>query len=98
MNAWSSLRLGCEVAKHARRAYSTMTSRRMVTIVNGASLSNDSVRNLSTQEHIIKSPYSDISVPDITLVDLVWDAVDRFPDSTALVSTNEMDRQPSLLS
>lgn len=74
-----------------------MTSRRMATIVNGASLSNDSVRNLSTQEHIIKSPYSDISVPDITLVDFVWNAVDKVPDSTALVSTNEMDRQPSLL-
>jgi hypothetical protein len=65
----------------------------MVTVENCASFSNASAHNLSVQEqNVVRSPYSDISVPDITLVDFVWEMVDKVPDSTALVSTDKIDR------
>jgi hypothetical protein len=81
MNSWKSLRLGCRVV---RRTYSAVTSRRLV-----ASLSNDNGRYLSKQEqNIVRSPYADISVPDVSLPAFVWEIVDRYPEHTALVSTN----------
>jgi hypothetical protein len=72
--------------------YSTITSRTSASDGNWVSLKNDSVRNLSTQEqNIVKSPYLDISVPDINLIDFVWEMVDTYPDRTALVSVNKID-------
>ncbi|KDR16255.1 probable 4-coumarate--CoA ligase 3 isoform X2 [Zootermopsis nevadensis] len=86
MNSWSTLQLGLRIVKNGRRTYRTMTSRRVGAVQKWTSFSNESARNLSTQEqNVVKSPYPDISVPDITLVDFVWDMVDKFPDSTALV-------------
>lgn len=92
MNSWSTLQLGLRIVKNGRRTYRTMTSRRVGAVQKWTSFSDESARNLSTQEqNVVKSPYPDISVPDITLVDFVWDMVDKFPDSTALVSTDIMD-------
>lgn len=90
MGTWSSLRLGWRVVRQGRRVYSTATSRRVVTIENFSAFSADFsvTRLLSTQEqNIVRSPYSDVTVPDITLADFVWDAAARLPDNTALVST-----------
>lgn len=36
-------------------------------------------------QHIVRSPFPDVTVPDVTLVDFVWDMVDKFPDYTALI-------------
>lgn len=81
--------MGCRVI---RRMYSTVTSRSLVNDGNCASLRNDSVRSSSTHEqNIVKSPYLDISVPDINLIDFVWEMVDIYPDRTALVSMNKID-------
>lgn len=78
MKLWSSLRLGCRVIT---RTYSSVATRRPV-----ASLSCDSGRSLSTQEqNIVRSPYADISVPDISLNEFVWEMVDKYPEHTALV-------------
>jgi hypothetical protein len=75
-----------------RQMYSTISSRYLASDENLVCLRNDSVRNLSTQEqNIVRSPYPDISVPDISLVDFVWEMVDVFPDRTALVSMNKID-------
>ncbi|PNF38008.1 putative 4-coumarate--CoA ligase 3 [Cryptotermes secundus] len=83
MNSWSSVRMGCRVM---RRMYSTVTSRSLVNDGNCASLRNDSVRSSSSHEqNIVKSPYLDITVPDINLIDFVWEMVDIYPDRTALV-------------
>ena len=57
----------------------------------------DSLRAVSTRsfsqqappgqdQHIVRSPFPDVTIPDVTLVDFVWDMVDKFPDYTALVS------------
>ncbi|PSN32297.1 putative 4-coumarate--CoA ligase 3 [Blattella germanica] len=35
-------------------------------------------------QHILRSPHPDVTIPEITLVDMVWDMVDKFPDHTAL--------------
>lgn len=66
--------------------YSTIISRSLASDGNWVSLRNDNVCSLSTQEqNIVKSPYLDISVPDINLIDFVWEMVDIYPDRTALV-------------
>lgn len=81
--------MGCRVM---RRMYSTLTSRSLANDGNWASLRNESGRSLSThEENIVKSPYMDISVPDINLIDFVWEMVDVYPDKTALVSMNKID-------
>jgi hypothetical protein len=79
MNNWRSVLLSCRVV---RRAYTTVTSRHLL-----PSGRNNVFRNLSTlDQNIVTSPYPDVTVPDVTLVDFVWDMVDKFPDYTALVS------------
>ena len=35
---------------------------------------------------IIKSPYSDVEVPEVNLADYVWKDVDKWPERSALVS------------
>jgi len=81
MKSWSSLRLGCRVI---RQTYGAVASRRSV-----ASLGNDIGRNFSAPElNVVRSPYADISVPDVGLPEFVWQMVDRYPENTALVSTN----------
>jgi len=68
-----------------------------VKVENSAALSSDTVRNLSTREqNIVKSPYPDIVIPDVTLTDFVWEMVDKFPDKTALVSRDKMDTYVNL--
>jgi hypothetical protein len=75
-----------------RQMYSRVMSRSLVNDGNWASLRNDSVCSLSTHEqNIVKSPYQDVSVPDINLIDFVWKMVDIYPDRTALVSVNKID-------
>jgi hypothetical protein len=81
--------MGCRVM---RQIYSTVMSRSLVNDGNWATLRSDSVHSLSTHEqNIVKSPYQDISVPDINLIDFVWEMVDIYPDRTALVSMNKID-------
>jgi hypothetical protein len=59
-----------------------------------ASGKNNGLRSLSTlDQNIVTSPYPDITVPDVTLVDFVWDMVDKFPNYTALVSTSKFNLQ-----
>jgi hypothetical protein len=88
MNPWSSVRAGCRVI---RRMYSTITSRNLVNDGNWVSLRNGCVRSLATQEqNTVKSPYMDIIIPDINLIDFVWEMVDIYPDRTALVSMNKI--------
>lgn len=50
---------------------------------------NISSRALSscwTNENIIKSPYKDVVIPNVTLHDYVWENLDRWPERTAAVS------------
>ncbi|XP_069685514.1 uncharacterized protein [Periplaneta americana] len=78
MNPWRSFLLSCRVVK---RSYSTLISQRELAlkIRNGS-------RCFSTQgQNVITSPYPNVTIPNITLVDLVWDMVDKFPDYPALV-------------
>jgi len=35
--------------------------------------------------NVVKSPYADISVPDVGLPEFVWEIVDKYPEHTALV-------------
>ena len=35
---------------------------------------------------IVKSPYSDVEIPEMNLADYVWKDVDKWPERTALVS------------
>jgi hypothetical protein len=52
-----------------------------------ASAINNGARSLSSlDQNFVTSPYPDITIPDVTLVDFVWDMVDKFPNYTALVS------------
>jgi hypothetical protein len=80
MHTWRSFLLGCRVV---RRCYTTVTSRRPLT-----SARSTGVRSLSSSldQNIVTSPYPDITVPDVTLADFIWDTVDKFPNYTALVS------------
>jgi hypothetical protein len=90
MKSWSSLRLGCRVF---RQTYGAVASRRSV-----ATVGNDDGRNLSGPElNVVRSPYADISVPDVSLPEFVWEMVDKHPEHTALVSTNGQIRQTWLL-
>ncbi|KAJ8719770.1 hypothetical protein PYW08_011945 [Mythimna loreyi] len=38
-----------------------------------------------TQDRVIKSPYKDIEIPNLTLYDYVWQNLDRWPERTASV-------------
>ena len=38
------------------------------------------------EAHIVKSPYSDVVIPEINLADYVWRDVDKWPERPALVS------------
>lgn len=90
MKSWSSLRLGCRAI---RQTYGAVALRCPV-----ASVSSESGRSLPTPElNVVRSPYADISVPDISLPEFVWEMVDKFPEHTALVSTNEHNHQTWLL-
>ena len=40
---------------------------------------------------IVKSPYSDVEIPETNLADYVWKDVDKWPERTALVSLNFID-------
>jgi hypothetical protein len=89
MNSWSSVRVGC---RFLRRTYSTLTSRNLVNDGNWVSLRNGFVRSLSTHEQkTVKSPYTDIIIPDINLIDFVWEMVDIYPERTAIVSMDKID-------
>lgn len=78
MNAWRSLLHGCRAG---RRSFGTVISQREVTFKIG-----NASRCLSTQgPNIITSPYKDVEIPNVTLIDLVWDMVEKFPDHPALV-------------
>jgi hypothetical protein len=58
---------------------------------NSVPFRNESIRNLSTKEqNTVKSPYMDITIPDLSLIDFVWEMVDLYPDRTALVSMNKV--------
>jgi hypothetical protein len=93
MNSWSSVRVGCRVF---RRMYSTITSRNLANDGDWVSLRNGCARGLSTQEqNIVKSPYKDIIIPDINLIDFVWEMVDIYPDRTAVVSSHKCLRRPA---
>ena len=90
MKSWSSLRLGCRVI---RQTYGAVSSRRSV-----ASVGNDIGHSLSAPElNVVKSPYADISVPDVGLPEFVWEMVDKYPEHTALVSTDRQIHQTWLL-
>lgn len=78
MKSWNSLLLGCRVIRHT---YGAVASRRSV-----ASVGNDIGRNVSAPElNVVRSPYADISVPDVGLPEFVWQMVDKYPDHTAMV-------------
>ena len=82
MKSWNSLWLGCRVIRQTYGA--AVASRRSV-----ASVGNDIGRNVSAPElNVVRSPYADISVPDVGLPEFVWQMVDKYPEHTALVSTN----------
>lgn len=36
--------------------------------------------------HIVKSPFKHLEIPNITVQDLLWGKIDKFPDYTAVVS------------
>ena len=36
-------------------------------------------------EFIVKSPYSDVDIPEMNLADYVWKDVEKWPERTALV-------------
>lgn len=38
------------------------------------------------EKFIVKSPYSDVELPEVNLADYVWKDVDKWPDNVALVS------------
>ena len=38
------------------------------------------------EKFIIRSPYSDVEVPEVNLADYVWKDVDKWPENVALVS------------
>ena len=38
------------------------------------------------EPYIIKSPYSDVEIPEVNLADYVWRDVEKWPERTALVS------------
>ncbi|XP_053608677.1 uncharacterized protein LOC128674239 [Plodia interpunctella] len=38
-----------------------------------------------TPENIVKSPYKDVEIPNITLVDHIWEKMDRWADKTAII-------------
>lgn len=38
------------------------------------------------EAHIVKSPYSDVVIPEINLADYVWRDVEKWPERPALVS------------
>ncbi|KAJ9590144.1 hypothetical protein L9F63_016729, partial [Diploptera punctata] len=65
---------------HNNKMNSTLRSVRLVLRVV-------SVRSLATQpdKHIVRSPYRDVTVPDVNLVQFVWKMVDKFPSYTALM-------------
>ena len=38
------------------------------------------------EKFIIRSPYSDVEIPETNLADFVWQNVDKWPENVALVS------------
>ena len=38
------------------------------------------------EPHIVKSPYSQVEIPEMNLADFVWKDVDKWPERTALVN------------
>lgn len=42
--------------------------------------------NVWTQDKIIKSPYKDVVIPNLTLTDYVWENLDKWPERTCAVS------------
>ena len=38
------------------------------------------------EKFIIRSPYSDVEIPEVNLADFVWKDVDKWPENVALVS------------
>ena len=38
------------------------------------------------EKHIIRSPYSEVEIPEINLADYVWKNVNKWPENVALVS------------
>jgi hypothetical protein len=64
-----------------RQCYTTVASRRPL-----ASARNNGARSLSSlDQNFVTSPYPDITIPDVTLDDFVWDVVDKFTNYTAIV-------------
>ena len=39
------------------------------------------------EKHIIRSPYSEVQIPEINLADYVWQNVNKWPENVALVSS-----------
>ena len=39
------------------------------------------------EKFVIRSPYSDVEIPEINLADFVWQNVDKWPENVALVSS-----------
>ena len=39
------------------------------------------------EKFIVKSPYSDVEIPEINLADFVWQDVQKWPENVALVSS-----------
>lgn len=44
-------------------------------------------KNVWSPENVVNSPHSDIEIPNITLLDLIWESVDKWPTKTACVSS-----------
>ena len=42
--------------------------------------------NPEDEANIIRSPYSDVEIPEMNLADFVWKDVQKWPDNLALVS------------
>ena len=44
------------------------------------------VINAEDEAHIVKSPYTEVEIPEMNLADFVWKDVQKWPDNLALVS------------
>ncbi len=44
------------------------------------------------EEFIVRSPYSDVDIPEISLTDYVFKDVEKWPERTALVSKCEVGK------
>lgn len=67
------------IAPNVRRA-STSTKR-----LASNWLSKHKIRETWTEENVVLSPFNDIVIPNCTLVELIWNSVDRWPTKTASI-------------